>query len=60
MKYRIKPSFISIAFVLILGAAMSREIDFQNRTVEKPLLVALYALAFLFFLITMIKKRKND
>jgi hypothetical protein len=60
MKYRIKLNFISIAFVLILGAALSREIDFNTWTVEKPLLVVLYAMAFLFFLITMIKKRKEE
>jgi hypothetical protein len=59
MKYRIKLNILSIAFVLILGAALSREIDFRNWTVEKPLLVVLYAIAFLFFLITMIKKREK-
>ena len=57
MKYKLKFNFISIAFVIILGAALFREIDFQKWSVEKPLLVGLYGLAFLFFLTTMIKKR---
>jgi uncharacterized membrane protein len=60
MKYKLKLNFISIAFVIILGAAISREVDFETWTVEKPLLVALYGIALVFFLITMIKKRKED
>ena len=56
-KYKIKPNFFFIIFAIIIGAALIREIDFENRSVEKPLLVAIYAITFIMCIVWMIKKR---
>lgn len=56
MKYKIVPNIISIILALIIGVALFRQIDFQNMTVEKPLLALVYLIAFLISIGFMIKK----
>ncbi|WP_339841144.1 hypothetical protein [uncultured Maribacter sp.] len=59
MKYKIVPNIISIILALIIGVALFRQIDFQNMTVEKPLLALVYLIAFLISIGFMIKKSKQ-
>ncbi len=56
MKYKIAPNVIAILFAVIIGAALFKQIDFQNRSVEKPLLALVYLIGFLISIGFMIKK----
>lgn len=48
MTYKIAPNVIAILFAVIIGAALFKQIDFQNWTVEKPLLALSTSSAFSF------------
>jgi hypothetical protein len=56
MKYKIVPNVIAVIFAVIIGAALFKQIDFQNMTVEKPFLALVYLIGFLVSIGFMIKK----
>ena len=60
MKYKIVPNIIAILFAVIIGVALFKQIDFQNMTVEKPVLALVYLIGFLVSIGFMIKKSKNN
>ena len=59
MKYKIAPNFFFVIIVIILGAALFKQFDFQNLKVEKPALAIVYIIAFIICIGFMIKKSKN-
>ncbi|MEH6511529.1 hypothetical protein [Maribacter arcticus] len=59
MKYKIVPNIIAVILALIIGVALFKQIDFQNMTVEKPVLALVYLIGFLISIGFMIKKTKN-
>ncbi|SKB70012.1 hypothetical protein [Maribacter arcticus] len=56
MKFKIVPNVIAVILAVIIGAALFKQIDFQNMTVEKPLLALVYLIGFLISIGFMIKK----
>ena len=59
MKYKIVPNIIAILFAVIIGVALFKQIDFQNMTVEKPVLALVYLIGFLVSIGFMIKKNNK-
>jgi uncharacterized membrane protein YdcZ (DUF606 family) len=59
MNYKIAPNFFCVVIALIVGAALYKQFDFQNFTVENPVLAIIYAIVFIGCIVFMIKKPKN-
>lgn len=55
MENRKAPIFTMSIVAIIVGAALYKQIDFKNMTVEKPVLSALYAISFLFAVFVLVR-----
>ncbi|APQ16580.1 hypothetical protein [Maribacter hydrothermalis] len=60
MKYKLVPNYFSVIIVIIVGAALFKQIDFKTMTVDNLALSAVYLIAFLISIGFMIKKKTNS
>lgn len=59
MKYKFVPNFFFAIMAIITGAALFRQVDLQNWSLEKPALAILYLIVFIFCIGFMIRRSKN-
>ncbi len=57
MKFQPKLNFFQIVVLLILGAALLRDFDFEVNTFEKPALALIYGVVFLTTLFSVFFKK---
>lgn len=53
------PIFTMSIVVIIVGAALYKQIDFKTMTVEKPALSILYAVTFLFAVAVLVRNYRK-
>lgn len=58
MKYKLVLNFFSVVVALIVGSALFKQFDFENSTIENPVLSIIYSIVFIFCIGFMIKKSK--
>lgn len=60
MKYRLNPNFFLVVVALVVGSALWRQINFENFTLENPILSFVYAAVFFASIVLMLKPSKKD
>jgi len=55
MERKKTPNFFLVIIVIIIGSALYKQVDFENLTIEKPLLALVYIATLVFSIYLIIK-----